>query len=329
MAGAYVAKPDVVSMPDVPPGWNPNWPFPGATDPDYPGIDPDPFFPAPYPPGYTPTLTLVMTATDTIAYDGTATVTGSARDQATYATNEPSAITWKAKIGSTRVNLRFSGDEEYSSSLSSAVAFGTYWGATPSIEFELDEDNVGDVVTLTGYYTLDGVTVSQTEDITIAAITTLTMTWGTPTGITPNLDEEDLPETKFAAWLEIYDDATWGVISSRQIIYTQISILPSYDWQVDYEEDDDSVVVTVTDSGITMEMADISLVNGGSDFRVFLRITSSGDGCNNTAVVELTIDGETTDLNLAVSVDPEVTGDYHDPWVTINAETGEVTVNNP
>jgi len=69
MAGAYVAKPDVVSMPDVPPGWNPNWPFPGATDPDYPGIDPDPFFPAPYPPGYTPTLTLVMTATDTIAYE--------------------------------------------------------------------------------------------------------------------------------------------------------------------------------------------------------------------------------------------------------------------
>ncbi len=38
MPGAYTAKPeDVVDPPDIPTGWNPNWPFPG-----------------PYPPGYAP-----------------------------------------------------------------------------------------------------------------------------------------------------------------------------------------------------------------------------------------------------------------------------------
>lgn len=38
MTGAYTAKPAVVAdPPDVPTGWNPDWPFPG-----------------PYPPGYTP-----------------------------------------------------------------------------------------------------------------------------------------------------------------------------------------------------------------------------------------------------------------------------------
>ena len=112
-----------------------------------------------------------MTATDSIAYNGTASVTDSARDQGTYATNEPSDITWTAKDqDGGAVNLRFNGDEDYSASISSAVSFGTYWGATASIEFDLTEDNVDDTVTLTGYYTLDGIQVVQTEDITILAV---------------------------------------------------------------------------------------------------------------------------------------------------------------
>lgn len=171
MPGIYVAKPAVASVPDVPEGWDLDWPFCGVS-----GYDPDPFFPAPYPPGYTPTLTLVMTADDELAFDGTATVTGSARDNATYATNEPSAITWTAAIDGAPVNLRFNGDSSYSSSLSSAVSFGTYWGATPSIEFELTEDNADDVVTLTGSYVLDEVWIENSEDITITAVTTILIT---------------------------------------------------------------------------------------------------------------------------------------------------------
>ena len=160
MAGAYNARePADPADPGFPPGW-PGYPWP---------------FPGPYPPGYTPTLSLAMTATDSIAFNGIVSVTGSARDQSTYATNEPSAITWVAKDQEgIVVNLRFSGDEDYSSSISSTVSFGTYWGATPSIEFELTEDNIDDVVTLTGYYTLDEIQVVQTEDIVIG-VTTVTI----------------------------------------------------------------------------------------------------------------------------------------------------------
>ena len=159
MAGAYVAKPAVVSIPDVPPGWDPDWPRPPDEDP------------APYPPGYEPDLSMVMTADDTLSFDGTATVTGSARDNSTYATNEPSAMTWTAAISGTPVNLRFNGDVDYLSSLSSAVSFGTYWGATPSIEFDLDTDNIGDTVILTGYYTLDGIRITSTKSIEIGIYT--------------------------------------------------------------------------------------------------------------------------------------------------------------
>jgi len=176
MAGAYMAKVAAAAAdPGYPPGW-PSYPWP---------------FPGPYPPGYTPTLTLVMTAPSTLRYGGAASITGSARDQGTYATNEPSAITWTAQDqdGSV-VNLRFSGDTSYSTSISSAVSFGTYWGATPSIEFELTADNEDDVVTLAGYYTLDEIQVVQSKDIVITApavptdsYLVVTMNWSVPVGI--------------------------------------------------------------------------------------------------------------------------------------------------
>lgn len=158
MAGAYTAKAAAAAAdPGYPPGWpSYPWPFPSGGS-------------FAYPPGYTPTLSLLMTATDSIAFDGTASVTGSARDQDTYVTNEPSAITWRAQDQDENVvNLRFSGEEDYSSSISSDVSFGSYWGATPSIEFELTADNVDDVITLTGFYTLDEIQVVSTESITIA-----------------------------------------------------------------------------------------------------------------------------------------------------------------
>ncbi len=167
MAGAYVAKPAVSTSPTVPPGWNDDWPPPGATDQDYPGIDPDPFFPAPYPPGYVPEFSLVMTADTPLGYNGTASVTGSMRDYDTYVTNEPSAITWTAAIGGSAVNLRLDGEDDYALSLSSAVSYGTYWGATPSIEFELTGDNSGDTVVLTGISTISGETIVQTTNVEI------------------------------------------------------------------------------------------------------------------------------------------------------------------
>lgn len=178
MAGAYTAKPAVVSTPDVPPGWNPSWPRPGETDITWPGIDPDPFFPAPFPPGYSPDYSIVMTASEIIAYDGTAAVTGSLRDHLTYATNEPDVIAWTATVSSSpgrSVNLRFPGDEEYANSILSDCVFGTYWGATPDIEFELTEEDTGGTIILTAKSAISGAYVGATLAIEVGLQVVITV----------------------------------------------------------------------------------------------------------------------------------------------------------
>lgn len=160
MSGAYVAKPAVVApiSPTPPPGWDPDWPFDGGES-GLPGS-------GPHPPGYVPIYSLAMTATGKIGYSGAASVVGSLRDHGTYATREPSAITWAAVIDGESVDLRFT-DESFASSISSGVSFGSYWGAAPSIEFDLTEDNEGDTITLTGTSTVDGVVVTQAVEITV------------------------------------------------------------------------------------------------------------------------------------------------------------------
>lgn len=167
MAGAYTAKPALVSVPDVPPGWGSNWPRPGETDITWPGIDPDPFFPAPFPPGYSSDYSIVTTATASIAPTGTASVTSTVRDHDDYATNEPSAITWAATIDGEAIDLKFDG-EEFAPSIKEDPAWGTYWGTTPDIIFDLDDGNLGDTVVLQASCTLSGEALIDTSEIEIA-----------------------------------------------------------------------------------------------------------------------------------------------------------------
>ena len=155
MCGAYVAKPDAAAeSPDVPDGWDEDWSFPG-----------------PNPPGYTPVLSIDLSASGSISYDGAASIDASLRDHVTYATVEPlgCSITWTATIGGETVNLRFSGGEDYATSLSSDYSEGdTYWGAEPEIEFELTEDNDGDTIILTATSMVAGQSLSQTSNVEVA-----------------------------------------------------------------------------------------------------------------------------------------------------------------
>jgi hypothetical protein len=156
MAGAYVAKPEAdVTPPDVPDGWNPDWPHPG-----------------PDPPGYTPEYSLALTAPASLSYDDAGTATLNLLDHTTYATDEPrsGAIAWSAAIGANPVSLRFSGGSEYASSIESSYGdIGDYWGAEPEIEFELTEDDIGSTLVLTAQSTVEGQAVSDTATISIIA----------------------------------------------------------------------------------------------------------------------------------------------------------------
>ncbi len=150
MAGAYTAKPDTVpSEPDVPPGWEPTWPFPG-----------------PLPPGYEPEYTIVTTAPSSLAPDGTASITSTIRDHDDYSTSEPSSVSWTASIDGTFINLKFDGGS-FSSVITEDPEFGDYWGTTPSIVFDLDDDNLGDTVLLQASCTLRGDTLTDTSNIEV------------------------------------------------------------------------------------------------------------------------------------------------------------------
>lgn len=144
MGGAYVAKPEVVATPNVPPGWPTafgGWPHPGT-----------------YPPGYVPSYTLTLVAPEYVYIDAAAGMTISLRDHATYETQQPdseSKITWSAVKNNQTVPLRFSGDPAYSDSISSSYeSIGQYWGAQPLIEFDITDEDIGETIQLTATTTV-------------------------------------------------------------------------------------------------------------------------------------------------------------------------------
>ena len=317
MGGAYAAKPaDTVAV-DLPPGWNPDWPRPGDTD-----RDPNPFFPAPLPPGYTPNYSLVMTATDSIVFDAAASVTGSLRDYATYTTNEPedSAVIWTASVNGAAVQLKFTG-ESLADNISSTVAYAaTYWGAAPSIEFDLTEDNDGDTLVLTGVSVVDGITVTQTESISITATHSASLSF---VAVLDRIDAQGILDgfyyNNFSAELDgtetpfPNDQRGWSLMAwdSRE---GETAVNETERNGAVCEQDVPSITVTVDISELDPEAFDVDLVAS---------VTNS----DWTFTATLTVDG--TEYEKVISLSDEGTDSYSETWATIDGETGEVTILDP
>lgn len=271
MGGAYVAKPADPAAIDVPPGWNPDWPRPGETVITWPGITPDPFFPAPLPPGYTPSYSLIMTATAEIAFDVAASVTGSLRDYDTYVTNEPdnSRIVWTAGIDGVAVQLKFTGGE-FASSINSTVSYGTYWGATPSIEFDLAAENDGNTLELVGVSVIDGITVVQTKEIAITATASFTAPieytitddfWWMQLRVTFGVFDYDGDENVQCIWSE-----SWNVPAIREVN----GVAEDYPYTIPAL--DGYITVTIDDDGVT---ASINYASIPDDKYLFVRADQS------------------------------------------------------
>ena len=164
--GAYTAKAVVVSTPtpgeDIPPGWNPKWPF-------FPGPNPGPS-PWPSPPGYEPDYSLNTLVVGNLYYTSAAYVTTYLRDSLTYGTTEPLGawITWTATIGGSSVGIKFFGDPSYSNSVSSQYSdIGGYWGADKYIQFNVTSDDVDELLYLTATSVVFGEVVSKVSFIRI------------------------------------------------------------------------------------------------------------------------------------------------------------------
>lgn len=165
MPRAYVAKPRAVSVPDLPPGWSPIWPHPG-----------------PSPPGYEPSLGVVVTGGASVGLDtGHVTQRATLRDHTDYPTNEPTSgarVTWSAVCGSSMVPIGLAGG-----SLGDAVETGYsqdgdgFWYSEPTLEFDVTDLEEGDVITLTAEARLNPVlAASASVDLSVEAAVTYSVT---------------------------------------------------------------------------------------------------------------------------------------------------------
>lgn len=321
MGGAYVAKPAATTSVDVPPGWNPDWPRPGDTD-----RDPNPFFPAPLPPGYTPSYSLAMTATDSISFDAAASVTGSLRDYTTYTTNEPedSEIIWTASVNGAVVQLKFTGGV-LANSISSTVAYAaTYWGAAPSIEFDLTVGNEGDTLTLTGASVIDGITVTQTEEITIIQAFSIEI------NASANITSFDPSRpTTYSAEISVRLDEVVnetgqrgsfivrGGAEARKFESTTVTqgTAPS---EPVATADSDTIIGSITASELAQEGFDLSVLF----FSAFTTTTYSIDITTRDSENEV-VDTQTAAVSLSSSE-----GWGTSIWVLVDGTTGLITVEN-
>lgn len=292
MAGAYNARePADPADPGFPPGWpGYPWPFPGQS-----GYDPDPFFPAPFPPGYEPDYLFAVFGTESIAYNGAASITGTFRDHDTYATNEPDVIVWTATVSSspTRdVKLRFLGDEDYVDSISSVCVFGTYWGATPDIEFELTGEDDGGTVILTGKSAISGSYLAATFAIEISTTAQFTSLTSYSPGVGPEAvlhyptfdvrNPTDGDATVDCAWARTPGFAPPNVVNQVN------GVTETYPYTIPVR--DGYITITLDDTGVT---ASIKYSDLEDNQFIAIKLTTSTLFVSATFVATLVIAGET------------------------------------
>jgi len=230
MGGAYVAKPEVVIVPDVPDGWG-DWNFPG-----------------PWPPGYIPILTHSITAPTSILVEDVADVTVSLFDHAEYGTVEPvgSTIILTAKIGDTAIQLKYSEDESFADEIFASYSdLGDVWGSQKAIVFGIGPFDVGSTITLTAEsIVFEDFEVAGSAEIEITIhvpVYALNLEAGDPGHVTPDEIEceviagltedgggaENIAADSYILWTAVIDDEELIIIPDKSFI-TYIPELETY-----------------------------------------------------------------------------------------------------
>ncbi len=136
MGGAYVAKPAVPTEPDVPPGWDPDWDFPG-----------------PNPPGYEPEYSLNLSAQSQMIPGVTVDdISLFLADHDTYETREPqSHMIWSAIFGDSGdiVQMKLLGGGAYQDSVDASYILGdVFYESNPDFDFDVSASDIGRIVIL-------------------------------------------------------------------------------------------------------------------------------------------------------------------------------------
>lgn len=308
MSGAYVAKPATVTTPAVPPGWNPDWPFPG-----------------PWPPGYTPVLTFGIDSGTFYVPESEHAAEATLFDQVTYETAEPEGtVRWTASINGEVRNLKFSGGESFELSVSSSYAsIGNFWGASPTLVFEVGVNDIGETLVLTAdSVPFDGFTVVETHSITvvftaqISAVLTQVL----------NLGGGGIQHYVIRGRIAADNGASEVEVGQAWLNYH----LSSGGWQAYL--DNDAGGITVTNPDVLPNKSTFTVEEFILDtYKVTASCLRSADNASSVdLVLTMTINGVDTVYTKTQLWPIKTIGLREDEdWLTINGETGEVTVVNP
>ncbi len=161
MGGAYTSKPEIPpsnpAPPEIPIGWNPDWPFPGAN-----------------PPGYNPYEgSLIAHSVAEIDPGDSVASSGRWEDGSGGPVGLPAGAwtqTWTAEIDGTPIGIREYGSGSFQSSLEyNFGTIGTSWyGVADDIEFNITDDDRGSTITLT----ISSELGDDTYDISVKTIST-------------------------------------------------------------------------------------------------------------------------------------------------------------
>jgi hypothetical protein len=307
MAGAYVAKPDVPVVPEVPDDWNPDWPFPGAA-----------------PPGYDYEYSLQISGVSGISPSGNVVPTATIFDHTTYRTipiAETVKQTWSGSIGGVAVGVKLQGDDDYSESVESSYSQfdSLFWGAQPELQFDLSGAEAGDTLTVRVQSLVGGGIVSATQELPIA----ITATFSATGSFTAGTDGEPVVATcwiaagKSGPFWPVFGDPTASItfymsndVFSDVIVFCEIP------------DGDFSHSTTEREAILSIDSFDSDVI-----YDVYLKVQLSGSESvpfpTGSWTVTLTVAGESHELVIPLSVDDIV---EKNPWARINGSTGEVTI---
>ena len=312
MGGAYTAKPDAtVEDPDVPDGWDFDWPPP----------------PGAFPPGYEPELSFTSTGPD-YAIPGLAASGFKFKlaDHDTFVTSEPSdQVTYTAVLVSdgSQVDLKFSGGDSFLAYVSNDYgdAGDDFWGGLADLEFDIGDSEIGDSIVLTATSDPFGRNVVGTYEIGIiafflTAVLTVVHT-PDPTGDVPGptytncrwqtrfgLDGGDSLVQRGSAWVNASG-------SSRSHYLTECG---SFDVTTKFENDE------------TFKIECLEFFEG-----IYTIKLGSSYVANTTMTIDMTLvlsDGTEYNKTTEWPLKPSGAWEYED-WLTIDSETGDVTIINP
>jgi len=315
MSGAYTAKPAADTTPDVPSGWNIDWPFPG-----------------PFPPGYIPELSFIASGPTEIMPDDTASgIEFKLADHDTYVTQEPSeSLTYTAtrKSDSSEVQMKFSGGSEFFASLSDSYSDvgDDFWGGTADIIFDIDASDIGDTIVLTATSEpLNQSTVTQTHEIDVVVVYTwiasLTVVHTPhPDGDDPGpnytncrwqarfgIDGGDSTEQRGSAWV----NAGGASRTDYESEYGDFTVTLAYGNKETFKIGCDAFI----DDTYTIKLGSSYVAN--TIMTIDMTLVMYGSGGQE---VEYT-------KNTEWPIHPSGAWDWED-WLTIDGGTGEVTVIN-